>query len=296
MTKTGFIEIVNDKKFNLDKTIYPSFNYSLIKKINNKYIVIHGKLKNAVIVVSNNNILFNGLTFNQAREITGLWIDIENESRKLTRKNKRLIDELINYYADVGLSINTVDKDIMFLSSFLSRNTDFHRNVSRWINYLCDCGLSLDCFEKAYLRFRSYQLKDLTNAYQAFKKIGRKIVDAPLLLKTKNIGPKVIIAYLLFSSRVGKYYAPPDKNYQKMVKKLGLIEHYVLPNKNLCLTHLNRKCYGCVLYDKCIVGQSIREFRGLSGWLQTILYIHSKTYCRKKLCQSCFLRDLCTSR
>jgi hypothetical protein len=45
MTKTGIIEIVNDKKFNLDKTIYPSFNYSLIKKINNKYIVIHGKLK-----------------------------------------------------------------------------------------------------------------------------------------------------------------------------------------------------------------------------------------------------------
>uniref|UniRef100_A0A7C1E9X3 Uncharacterized protein n=1 Tax=Fervidicoccus fontis TaxID=683846 RepID=A0A7C1E9X3_9CREN len=89
-----------------------------------------------------------------------------------------------------------MDKDIMFLSSFLSRNTDFHRNVSRWINYLCDCGLSLNCFEKAYFRFRSYQLKDLTNAYLAFKKIERKIVDAPLLLKTKNIGPKVIIAYL----------------------------------------------------------------------------------------------------
>lgn len=294
MTKKGSIEISGDKKLNLDRTLYPSFNYSLIRKRNNKYLIIHGRLKNAVIIVKKNEIVFNGLTIKQAKEITGLWIDIEKESRNLTRKKKRIIDEVINHYHDTGLSINTVDKDIIFLSSFLSRNTDFHVNVSRWIDFICSCGLSQDCFEKAYKKYRSYQLRGLNNAFIAFVNLRKKVFDAPLLMKTKYIGPKVVIAYLLFSTRMGKYYSPPDKNYQKMVKKLGLIEHYVLPKKNLCLLHLIRKCYGCIQNSKCIVGQSIKNFDGLSGWLQTVLYIHSKTYCRKKLCQTCFIRDFCS--
>lgn len=286
-----------DRKFDLELTLYPSFNYALLSKTRrNSFAVACGRLKGAEFRVKGDRVCYRGVSPRRASELAGLWYDPEEKARKLSRKYRRVFYEVFEHYESIGLSINTVDRNLIFVASFLSRNTDFHRNVVRWMKFLCECGLSESCFIKAIETFRSYQLVQLPEAYKRFSKIEKKVANVREILSIKNVGVKVLTAFLLFSSRIGVWFAPPDVNYFAMVKRLGFLERPVMPVKRLCAIYLAWKCRECPLNTKCLVGWTSTNFKQTAGWLQTVLYIHSKKFCRRRLCDSCPFKKTCQSR
>lgn len=281
--------------YDVELTLFPSFNYALVRRYNGWYVFRCGSLDGAAFRADSGRLRFIGMSPEIALEASGLWFNPEEERGSIGRGYRWLVDRLLEAYGGVRLSINTVDRHLVLAQAYLSRNTDYHVNVVRWTRFLCECGFDNTCLEEARRRYRSYQLYGLDLVLREFEAV-RSSGEAEVLkrlLSLKGVGPKIVTAFLLFSSKRGKVYAPPDKNFVKLLRRLGVAGDLSTPNKELCTSYLASGCEGCPRRERCVTGFASRAFGELAGWVQTVFYVHSKLLCRRRSCRSCVLRDAC---
>jgi len=302
MSAEGVLEL--DRRISLDLSFYPSFMLPYVERTSgDTWVVTAGSFKGAILRIKGGRLLeYKGMPESIASHITGAWLNPFKEASRLPRSARSRIHPLLEAYSELGLSINPVDRGLIFISVFLSRSTDFHRNTVKWcraIAVLMEESRDISSGSLSSIG-SSYQLKQLPRALSEYYSIvkpleeGRTSVDEvkKALLRIGNVGVKTAIAYLLFTNPSASHLAPYDTHFASMIKRLNLInEPYLEPRKEYCRQYT---CSTCPLRDKCVVSITSRNYSRLSGWIQTALYIHDKIYCRRRKCGECLLRGVCS--
>jgi len=89
-------------------------------------------------------------------------------------------------------------------------------------------------------------------------------------------------------------YAPIDTNMLKFLNRLkGLREvakKLTPPAKNYCLRYV---CDECPVRKTCVEAFLRSRLGRLSGWFQTVVFLHSKTFCLSRGCGKCPLSREC---
>ncbi len=288
-------------------TLFPSFNYVFFEQINNtKWAKVYGKIK---LVLEFNREGFIKVNYDNKYkvsleyilDITGLWFDPLEQYSKLPRGKRELIEPLISKYQSLRLSINNVERGYIFVAVALARRTNFHLNTVRWCRKLFSLVNSIDDIlslnlEEISTSYQVLQLKDSLKDYLSIREmLNNYFINRDLaclrkyLLRIKWFGTKSADAFILFSSRLS-HSTPCDIHYQRFVKRLNLLNYRYLPNKHMCIKY---SCELCPYNSKCLYYLSTRYFGPLSGWVQTVAYVHDKMYCSKKRCRTCPFRREC---
>ncbi len=248
--------------------------------MNNKFIFIkeHGLCKELKCIQENNTIECS--IPDQCEPI--------DYKKILGLNTKQIFEELMdklnvspeNIFRKITLihSDDITDKKVVFLTIFLSRNTDYYRNTVKWINYI----LENNCLKNPYkcvTLIRSYQYKqlieildDLSDVFRRSSrehKISKEILD---LLKVKHIGLKSINAYLLHVYG-NTHYAPIDRHYKLALRRIGL--KGIIPSKKHCLLSKLR-CETCSMRSRCLYYMSRKLLGKYNGVFQSISYIYGR--------------------
>ncbi|RZN55521.1 MAG: hypothetical protein DSO09_04895 [Candidatus Methanomethylicota archaeon] len=284
----------------LDLLLYPSFALPLfdikenfivkkygfcsnliIKRIEDGYIVIHDNLK----------------CLKYAKYILGLWFNPWSYINEISNNFKSIILNLLRMYPNFSLSVSPLDDLAIFTSIVLSRRTNYHINTIKWLktlmeNYQDLSTIAKENFSNLLKITKSYQIKDLPRLLSYYLNIRdiilSKAISARKLLFCKGIGPKVLYSYLLHV-QLDTSYAPIDSNLEFFIKNLKIYKKYSKPNKKYCMIN---ECNNCKL-TSCIEYKLRRDLGKLTGWFQTLVYLHTKKFCRKKVCSTCYLKSNC---
>lgn len=291
-------------RIDLHLSMYPSFASVLFNQIDNRtWLKELGYARGVVIRIGEGLVECMGAECGEeaVREWTGLWFNPSGYLRDVKRSRRFIVERLLEAYGNLRIITSSFDWKIILISVFLSRRTDYHVNVIRWVKALFQ-GFGEEDYNELVKRIDviggSYQLVQL-------KAILASLLDLnfnsdpwtlrKILLTKRYVGPKVADAFLLFT-RKGTTFTPSDTHYQNFVRRIGLSEgSLVVPSKRYCLRY-NATCTSCPLRNKCLAGWSITVFGRLSGWIQTVAYVHDKLFCRRRLCSKCKLRSICTIR
>lgn len=296
------IRIIVKEKYDLDLTMFPSFVSALFTKIeNNVWLKKHGSFKGLILKFKGDALESNITNANIIYNLSGLWFNPWFHVKNLSRNTRKIVEEILEFYEGLRLAIDPYDREIIFLATVLSQRTDYHMNVIKWIQKIM---MKIDNVRdliktKISSISKSYQLIKAEEAVRECFSIIRKdsIYSNNIwtlrkrILKCKYVGPKTTDAYLLFTRPIS-YIAPIDVHYIRFVKKLKLLKFKKKPVKKLCI---NYSCDECPLNNECLEAISIDKFNGLSGWIQTVAYVHDKMFCSKRKCDICFLKNLCYS-
>jgi len=285
---------------NLDLSMYPSFVSALFVKDDNKWIKIAGYRIGATIYSYNNTIICEECDEHSFSEWSGLWFN-PNNYMYCIKKNREQVLELINYYKGLRIIVSSFDRPFILALTFLSRNTSFHQNVRCWSKIIFNW---LEYFEVNTIRRRiekiskrSYQLNQLLNVIDYFPSINFDNNPWKLrrdLMEIKYMGPKVIDAFLLFGG-YSTVFAPVDIHLRRFSTGLKLIPsdvELIMPSKKYCLEY-DAFCPQCPLRDKCVFGVFRSLYGCLSGFLQTIAYVHDRLWCSKNKCFTCPFSTIC---
>ena len=280
--------LILETPIDLDLSMYPSFASALFHRVRrNEWMKVFGYGKRVKIRVINNRLECEGDVCNNViNEWAGLWFNPLNHINEVSRKVHDKILTLMLCFNDLRLIISSHDKEAILIATFLSRRTDYHRNVIRWIHRLLTLNEDPSRLsEKEILSIsRSYQLRQLSvtlhSLIQTLRKYGQgnpwKLRYE--LLRVKYVGPKVVDSFLLFTG-YGTYFTASDVHYINFMKLLKIFDitnkRLLIPSKNLCL-RFGAKCLNCPYASKCITGLSINLFGKLSGYVQTIAYVIDK--------------------
>lgn len=290
-------------KINLELSMYPSFVSALFTKNNTKWVKTAGYRIGATIYSHNNVILCRGCDNQSFREWIGLRFNVDKNLIQSIKTNRKIVIGLVDYYKDLRIITSSFDRPFILALTFLSRNTSFHQNVKRWSKIIFN---GLECFDIDIIKKRiekmdkrSYQLNQLLSIIDEFSSI--KFDDNPWrlrrdLMEIKYMGPKVVDAFLLFGG-YSPVFAPADIHLRRFSKKLKLIprdRELVMPNRKICLEH-DAFCPQCPLRDRCIFGVFRSLYGGLSGFLQTIAYVHDSLWCSRNKCLVCPFNTICSS-
>lgn len=290
------------RPINLNLTLYPSFNLVLLDRIDeNKYLKVIGKDSGKLLTVISPTEIISDISEELMHYLTGEWFYPEKYIAYLKGRLLKIVKAIISRYSEVSLSVNPFDRVYMFISIFLSKTTNFHVNVIKWckrIWKISEGDISRILKIDMKVVGNSFQLKQLPRALSDYLKYVKPYEEdltrdswgiRKQLLKCWGCGPKIADAYLLFVA-VDEMSVPCDKHLVTMVNRLDLVSYSKLPQKNYCLKNT---CVECPLAEECLRSVFAKTFGRLSGWLQTIFYIHDKLYCRKGLCKECFLAEYC---
>ncbi len=277
--------IVKTKLENIDYRLSLYYSYLLplfrIESINNKFVFIkgHGSCKGLKCIQENNTTECNipdRCKPDEYKKILGLNTKnvFDELMDKLNVSSENIFRKITLIYSD-----DISDKKIVFLTIFLSRNTDYYRNTVKWINYI----LENNCLKNPYKcipLIRSYQYKQLIeildNLLEVFRlyqgeydDISKEILD---LLKIRYIGLKSINAYFLHVYG-NTYYAPIDRHYKQTLRKIGL--KGIIPSKKQCLL-FKLRCETCSMRLRCLYYVSRKLLGKYNGVFQSISYIHGR--------------------
>lgn len=305
------LKIINvNRKIDLNKLLYPSFILPLIEMntITNELFKRWGYCKNLKIRKDNGNIVIvheEKRCIEYADEILGLWFDIDKHRKDVGKNYQELIEGMIEMHGEIGIATSSNDDVEIFSSIFLSRATDFHRNTVRWLRN------ALSMFEDLnripYLDNLDSILTSVGNSFQIKQWITvlrdylnlRNAIRCEIdiqniksrLLRMKFVGPKVAYAYILFILK-NTSYAPIDRNFLEFLKRFSVTRPLIgaVPQKRLCMVYT---CEHCTYKKVCTLYRVRDAFSRMSGWLQTMAYLHVKTLCNAKGCNICRLRDQC---
>jgi hypothetical protein len=118
-----------------------------------------------------------------------------------------------------------------------------------------------------------------------------------ILLSAWGIGPKVADSTML-STFKAPHFIPCDAHLRKFITRLKLADDFRMPEKSLCRRFLcggepalglepcpSRRCLRSIL----------RPLGELGGWMQTLIYLHGKKYCKsmRPRCGEYPLKNLC---
>ncbi len=175
----------------------------------------------------------------------------------------------------VTIPASPMDKFIITVTIYLSRNTNYYRNTIKWVRKLLEQNCLWGKCEYSGLT-GSYLLNQLYTVIDDIRKIfmykssgDRWVREAVLLLGVKGFGTKSVMAYLLHSYGLTRY-APIDRYYYEFLKSLGFKGR--LPVKNKCITaSLNPD--NCKYRQKCLFYEAMKRFDEYNGLIQSITYI-----------------------
>lgn len=237
----------------LSLTLYPSLTLSLLDE---NYVKIFGVKKG---VKASEDQYISGRWYNPWRYINDVDGDLRNR-----------VHRLVELYGDcIGISISPGDEDLLFVTAFLTQNTNYYTNVLRWIRRIFSLSEDLREIVKIAPQIgRSYQLQRLPQAIEDYIRLGRPRSRGELL-KIAGVGPKVADLFLLFTGDVTS--APVDKHFMRIAPKLGLAGE--TPRANYCRKYT---CETCPISSRCLRGLSYRKLGRLAGWVQTVSYLIDK--------------------
>jgi len=175
----------------------------------------------------------------------------------------------------ITLMYSPRDRLWVFVTIFLSRNTDYYMNTIKWVNIMLDHN----CFDtpnKCFEDIASYQYRQFVEVHKDIASIltsKLEVLDEALkLLKLKHVGLKTIYAYLLHAHGYTQY-APIDRYYRSLLEELGV--RGILPGKTTCIDH-SLKCSECKLYSRCLYAKAYRLFGKYNGVIQSLSYIYGR--------------------
>lgn len=304
--------IVVTERIDLVKLLYPSFIFPLVE-INAETEVLFkrwGYCKNLKAKREGSNIMVTHeqtACLQYADEVLGLWFNINKYRRNVSKSYRELIDKLVEMHGELGIATSPNDDVEIFSSIFLSRTTDFHRNTDRWLRCILseyeDLNRILDLDSYSYIFnyvSNSFQVKQWVAVLKDYFEVRNTIrysTDAhkvkSSLLRIRFVGPKIAYAYILFVVKDASY-APIDRNFIKFLGKIVSTRTLIgmVPRKELCMMYV---CEQCKHREECTLYRVRNAFGHMSGWLQTIAYLHTKTLCSVKRCDICKLRETCLS-
>lgn len=299
--------ILLDRTLDLKLTYYPSFMLPFVDMVREgKWKIVAGTFKGGVIELSGNTLMYKNLTHRAALYLSGAWINPIDIASKLPSTVRSRVWGLVESYSNLGLAINPYDKELIFMSVFLSRTTDFHVNTVRWCRELVRISESvLNIKPHVVSRIgTSYQLKQLPQALSSYHEMVRPLESRgasfeevkQALLSIKNVGVKTALAYILFTRPEASHVTPCDVHFISLARKLGLIDRpFTTPVKSFCIRYT---CAACSLRSKCAVSLMSMLYKNLSGWIQTVCYVHDKLYCKRGRCRSCPppIKSLCLNK
>ena len=295
----------------IELSMYPSFLYPLFKKRGPRHYVKVlgygggvelrqvGRLAVEVIAPAGVDELW-------ARAVTGVWLDPGEHLDRLSGYTRIIVEHLLRAYPGLRIVASPKDWVYVFISAFLSRNTDFHVNTVRWVRGIA--GLYEDPRDivedpgRLEIVGRSYQLLQLPEALSLFlrmvspqdcakpDRLRRKLLTIPY------VGPKVADSYLLFACMASSA-VPVDKNLLTFLRLVVGVEGVEAPTKVMCMR--SSSCINtvsCPYASSCAAAAMKRLFGPLAGWVQTASYLHVKRWCRRGRCSGCLLRALCRRR
>lgn len=282
-------------------SMYPSFASVLFSQVDNRtWLKELGYAKGVVIKVEENIVKCIGAKCSEEviKEWSGLWFNPNDHLRGVKRSKRSIVEKLLEVYSNVRIIVSSFDWKIILILVFLSRRTDYHVNVMRWVKTLFQ-GLDKENYDELIKRIdaigKSYQLMQLKANLTSLLDLDFNSdpwILRRILLTKRYVGPKVADAFLLFTKK-GTIFTPSDVHYQNFVRRIGLAERKLaVPLKGHCLKY-DAICVSCPLRNKCLTGWSITVFGKLSGWIQTVAYVHDKLFCMRKLCNKCKLRSIC---
>ncbi|RLF19843.1 MAG: hypothetical protein DRZ82_04455 [Thermoprotei archaeon] len=274
--------------YNLRLSLFPSFIYSLFIEVNGKFIKVIGWKKGCWIAQDNGKI-YGNCGFSELAYWSGTWF-----IKYLVNSRDELIQSLFKLYP-IGLSISPYDKELLFIPVFLSRATGWETNVLRWCRKLWDLIDTLEDVLKVDISQvgTSFQLKQLKESVKDFIDKVYPVLDEDAftirkaLLSCRWVGPKVADAYLLFTG-IDVSSSPIDIHMRRMARRLGI--NGIPPLKRMCIRY---PCSSCPIRNKCLRYILNQRYGMRAGWLQTVLYLFERDYCKNKRCTSCPLMRKC---
>jgi len=262
---------------------------------------------------------------------TGLWHEeFERGISRLPKGFREAAEALAEAYPGVRIPIAPWDFEYILTAVLLSKRASYEI-VRRWCRELWETFREnlrmLASAKPAALRriTRSYQLldaarsmRDLIRIIEEPGRIRKEIIErfgAPcepissyilgmppeiarlILLSAWGIGPKVADSTIL-STFKAPHFIPCDVHLRKFIKRLRLAEGFRMPEKSICKKFL---CGGepSLGLDPCpsqkCIRAILRPLGELGGWMQTLIYLHGKEYCKstRPRCSECPLRNLC---
>ncbi|MEM2308787.1 MAG: hypothetical protein QW266_07690 [Sulfolobales archaeon] len=279
---------------NLDLTLYVSFSLPMFKKDGDCWVKVYGYGAGTRVCVNKNLKCHGNACSNQfLNYITGLWIDKERKLEELDGLAREVAEELVKEFYCLSVSASPWDTFEILTSTFLSRNTDFHKNTVKWVkaflrkladpkrasvNQVTQAAVSV------YREFGSYQLLqfiEVLNNLLAITHIAPTVTPDTTrrsLLKVKYLGPKVADSFILHSG-LDMSRAPVDVHYMRFLKRSRLLDNeYIQPRKSYCITY---DCSTCPALQRCVYAYTTRLFKSLNGFTQTAAYVMDKLQVRR---------------
>lgn len=267
------------REYDLLTSLYPSFTYPFYEVRGSAAAKLYGHKRGAVIrhLKERGLVECRGCTREELALLSGAWFNPLERLRGLSRKCGSVASELLEVLPGLGLAIDPWDPLGVFVSAYLSRNTDFHANTVRWFRTIA--GKALDEEELLAVDPRvagsSYQLRQLAeNRALVADAVRRALRSSPaearrVLLRVPFSGPKTVNAFLLFSRGVTELSAA-DRHLLRFMRDAGLHENPRYPVKSACARYW---CTECPLRRDCMTGVLMTCFGEAAGWVQTATYI-----------------------
>ncbi len=283
--------------YSLEYTLYPSFTLTMFKRIDkNYYTKLYGYSRGLLLRQENNNLYIDNIVSEDyLHDITGLWYSPHKYVNDVSYRYRDFAEKLVEYASCIRISVSRQDYKIIFLSTFLSRNTDYYTNVIKWVQNICEKSNDLSNIDRNIILSvgRSYQLIQLCEVLDKVLNI-QLLSDfwdvRRVLLSIKYVGPKVVDAFLIFTKSTTQI-APTDVHYTRFIERFRLFENFVYPQKEYCRKYI---CEDCPRSNRCLTGLSYKHFGRLASWIQTVSYVVDREFCRKNSCDRCLINKICT--
>lgn len=288
----------------LELLLYPSFALPLFDVGSGVALKRYGVCSGLIVRVARGGYIVSHedpFCIEYSRFILGLWFNPLSHVPSVSRRFTSLVKALLQLYPGFTLSISPLDDVAVFTSIILSRRTDYHVNTVKWVRALLELYgdiarvTGVDPGELASRVSRSFQVTGLPRILSCYLSGRGSYLSSSLnargLLACGGVGPKVLYSYILHVLG-DTSYAPVDVNLSVFLENTGFGGYLrVKPVKSMCYRY---DCDKCPLRSSCVESILRRELGALTGWFQTVAYIHVKRYCRRGACSKCSLRDLCT--
>lgn len=286
----GSIEVW--REFDLDMSLNASFVLPFFDKHRDIHVKFYGWSRGLKIKKEANTLRFSNGDVRGALLLSGAWFNPQKEIAKVKRNARNILEEFLEVFPGLGISINPWDKVGMLYAIFLSRNTDYYRNTVKWMKKILKIAESEDGLPEVRLSRigKSYQIKQLSMVRGDFKMVFQNNVlkeDYSLdrfmeirerILSVKYCGPKIAHGWGLFSLGL-TCLSQVDRHLLDIGRSLGIISSEDrVPSKNLCI---NSRCFtesDCRVSDKCITHKLYRLFGIMAGWFQTSVYLYGVKY------------------
>lgn len=289
--------------YDLDLTLQPSFVSSMyVRLAPRKWAKVAGALGGSLKLLQEGRVLKARCTANVSRATlrgvaeleSGLWHGpFEEGLRKLPPSVRESVEALAEVYPGVRIAIAPHDFWRVFLAAVLSKRTSYYKFVLKWCRALWPLlrepqdVVAVDLSRAG----TSYQLAQAKETFasclaaverlaEQIDKLEPEVVRVELIRSCWGVGPKVADATVLHTMEA-PHFAPCDTHLKTLAEKLEWVRRGAqLPSKALCGRYACNIRYARVTRlqlcpaRRCARREFVSLFGDLSGWAQTLAWLH----------------------